>query len=118
MIFRQRTINTSKTEISMQMSWGTADVKRYLQRFAEALANPLGMDWAMQQPISEIGLTKWLAETVFKEYPEPHRSQLCKWVFVQAIKHDFLKSSSNDKSIYFFSDDLGKRQGRPRKDVY
>lgn len=96
-------------------SFGTPDAKRFMQRYFDALATPMGADWALQQPCTELGILSWLENVPFKEYPDPQRGQLAQWAFVQALTNGFLQQSANDKNTYFLSDVFAKKIGRPRK---
>ena len=115
MIVRKRSINPNRTEIAIQTSFGTPDAKRLCVRYLELLAQPLGNEWALQQPISEQGFLHWLEHCPFVEYAQPTRSQLARWAFVQAITNGFLNQSANDRNVYFLSDVLTKKIGRPKK---
>ena len=116
MILRKRNINPKKTEVGLHVAWGTPDVKSYMRRYFSALSQPLGADWALSVPISEQDVLTWLMAVPFVEFEKPHIDQLARWALTQAIEQGYLIPSAGKENAFYFSAEVAKKIGRPRKD--
>ena len=115
MIARKRRISTNAQEVSVQVSYGLPDVKAMLQMCFLKFEEAGGQVFATTIPHQEQDLIYYLRHAHFEKYPDTIADQLSKWAFVQGVKAGYILQSELNKGVYFLSDILGRRPGRPRK---
>ncbi len=116
MISRKRRISSNATEVSVQVSYGLPDIKAMLQGYFLRFEEIGGQVLATTVPHQEQDFIYYFRHSIFSNYHENLAGQLSKWAFVQGVKAGYILQSELNKGIYFLSDNLGKRPGRPRKE--
>ncbi|SFO58360.1 hypothetical protein [Prevotella sp. tf2-5] len=117
MILRKQNIHKNAEEVSMMISFTEADVKRAMQHYYAKFADICGNTFARNTSHSELDLLYFFEHTMFKNFVQKYREQLSAWAFAMAIRHKFILASQDEdesKKIYFLSDKLCKKVGRPR----
>ncbi|MBR5639572.1 MAG: hypothetical protein IKW83_07395 [Muribaculaceae bacterium] len=109
---RKRIDPTSK-DISIQVSYGTSDVRDTLKKMYDLFATPCGHTFAISQPVYEPELLSFFENTIFKEYESATAKELSRWAVTQAIKREFVITGTAENAFYL-SPDLKKRAGRPK----
>lgn len=112
----KKKINPECKDISIQVSYGTSDVRNSLKKMYDLFCNPCGETFALSQPIYEPELLEYFENTLFKEYEAGTAKQLSRWAFVQAKKFGFIITGTAENA-YYLSSILAKRVGRPRKEA-
>lgn len=112
----KKKINPECKDISIQVSYGTSDVRNSLKKMYDLFCNPCGETFALSQPIYEPELLEYFEKTLFKEYEAGTAKQLSRWAFVQAKKFGFIITGTAENA-YYLSSILAKRVGRPRKET-
>lgn len=118
MIIRKQNIQKSSEEVSMQVSFTEADVKKAMQFYYQKFADSCGNTFARNTPHTELDLLHFFENYMFKNFVQKYREQLAAWAFAMALRHKFILSSIDDeesKKVYFLSDKLAKKVGRPRE---
>lgn len=115
MIVRKRRISSNAKEVSVQVSYGLPDIKAMLQGYFLRFEEAGGQVLATTVPHQEQDLIYYFRHSTFSNYPENLAEPLSKWAFVQGVKAGYILQSELNKGVYFLSDILGKRPGRPRK---
>ena len=110
----RKRINPESKDVSIQVSYGTSDVRNTLKKMFDALATPCGETFALSMPISEPELLSYFERTIFKDYEPTTAKPLARWAVTQAIKKEFVITGTKENS-YYLSPILAKRVGRPRK---
>ncbi|MBR3456169.1 MAG: hypothetical protein IKH26_12705 [Bacteroidaceae bacterium] len=116
MIVRKRRITPKSTEISLQVSYGTPDVKQFTKMYRAKLEAALGEDAVKAMLFSERDITHFFKESVFFQYEKDMRQTLAAWCMAQAVEKGFLIESARKENHYFFSEELKGMGGRPRKE--
>lgn len=120
MIIRKQNIKQSAEEVSLQVSFGLPDVKKAIQRYYHGLADICGDDFAVTNPQTEPDMRYYFEHETFSNYDKKYCEQLSAWCFSMAVKHRLLIPSCDDENkirkVYFLSDKLKRKAGRPRKE--
>ncbi len=111
----RKRINPNCKDISIQVSYGTNDVRETLKQMFSAIANPCGDNFALSLPLSEPDLLQFFERTTFKQYEPSTAKELARWAVTQAKKREFVITGTVENSFYL-SPILKKRAGRPKKD--
>ena len=82
----RKRINPDSKDVSIQVSYGTSDVRNTLKKMFDALATPCGNTFATSLPISEPELLSYFENTLFKDYEATTAKPLARWAVTQAIK--------------------------------
>ena len=117
MIIRRQVIKKSAEEVSMQVSFTEADVKKAMQQYYAKFANTCGNTYARNTPHTELDLLQFFERYMFNNFVQKYREQLSAWAFAMALRHKFILSSQDDeesKKFYFLSEKLSAKVGRPR----
>ena len=117
MIIRKQNIHKTAEEVSMQVSFTEADVKKAMQHYYATFSETCGNTFAKNTPHTELDLLHYFEHYMFKDFVQKYREQLAAWAFTMAIKHKFILSSQDNeesKKFYFLSEKLSKKVGRPR----
>ena len=117
MIIRKQNIQKSSEEVSMQVSFTEADVKKAMQQYYAKFANTCGNTYARNTPHTELDLLQFFERYMFNNFVQKYREQLSAWAFAMALRHKFILSSQDDeesKKFYFLSEKLSAKVGRPR----
>ena len=119
MIIRKQKIKLSAEEVSIQVSYGLADVKKAMKDYY-AMFSDMGKAYALSLQHTERDVIHYLQHATFAHYVPKYREQLSAWCFAMAVRHNFLISSIDNensaKKTYFLSESLGAKVGRPRND--
>ena len=116
MIVRKQKVRLASEEVSLQVSFGLADVKKAMQKYYRSMEN-ISRDFARTTPVTEIEMRDYFERDTFSHFDEKYSEQLAAWCFSMALRHKFLIASVDEESeqkAYFLSDSLGRRVGRPR----
>lgn len=120
MIIRKQNIKQSAEEVSLQVSFGLPDVKKAMQKYYSCIADIIGHDETVTDPQTEPDMRYYFEHDTFANYDDKYREQLSAWCFSMAVKHRLLIPSCDDENkirkVYFLSDKLKRKAGRPRKD--
>ncbi len=111
----RKRINPDSKDVSIQVSYGTSDVRNTLKKMFDALATPCGNTFATSLPISEPELLSYFENTLFKDYEATTAKPLARWAVTQAIKKEFVITGTAENAFYL-SPELKKRAGRPKRD--
>lgn len=117
MIIRKQNIQKSSEEVSMQVSFTEADVKRALQYYYSKFAETCGNTYARNTPHTQIDLLEFFESNMFKNFVQKYREQLAAWAFAMSLRHKFILSSIDEdetKKVYYLSEKLRHKTGRPR----
>ena len=112
----KKKINPECKDVSIQVSYGTSDVRNSLKKMYDFFCNPCGETFALSRPVSEPELLQYFENTLFKEYEAGTSKELSRWAFVQAKKFGFIITGTSENA-YYLSPQLAKRAGRPRKEA-
>ena len=115
MIARKRRISSNAKEVSVQVSYGLPDIKAMLQAYFLKFEEAGGQVLATTVAHQEQDLIYYFRHAHFDKYPDTIADPLSKWAFVQGVKAGYILQSELNKGVYFLSDILGRRPGRPRK---
>lgn len=116
MIVRKKRIKNSSTEISLQVSYGTPDVKQFVKLYRDKLEKALGVDAVKTMAFSEKDIVHYF-ENTFPHYDRDMRYTLAAWCFFQAVEKGFLIESTFKENHFYFSDELPRMGGRPAQKV-
>lgn len=117
MIIRKQNIQKSSEEVSMQVSFTEADVKKAMKDYYAKFAETCGNTYARNTPHTELDLLQFFERYMFNNFVQKYREQLSAWAFAMALRHKFILSSQDDeesKKFYFLSEKLSAKVGRPR----
>lgn len=117
MIVRKQNVHKTAEEVSMMVSFTEVDVKRAMQEYYSKFAEACGHTFARNTSHSELDPLYFFEHTMFKNFVQKYREQLSAWAFAMAIRHKFILASQDEeesKRIYFLSEKLNKKVGRPR----
>ena len=117
MIIRKQNVHKTAEEVSMQVSFTEADVKKAMQQYYSKFAEACGNTFARNTPHTELDLLHYFEHFMFENFVQKYREQLAAWAFAMALRHKFILPSQDDeesKKFYFLSDKLSKKVGRPR----
>lgn len=112
----KKKINPECKDVSIQVSYGTSDVRNTLKQMYDSFAHPCGATFATSLPISEPELLQYFEKTIFGLYEAGTAKQLSRWAVTQAIKAGFVITGTQENA-YYLSPQLAKRVGRPRKEA-
>ena len=112
----RKRINPESKDVSIQVSYGTSDVRNTLKKMYDQLATPCGDTFATSLPISEPELLSYFENTLFKDYEATTAKPLARWAVTQAIKKEFVITGTAENAFYL-SPDLKKRAGRPKQNA-
>lgn len=112
----KKKINPECKDVSIQVSYGTSDVRNSLKKMYDLFCNPCGETFALNQPIYEPELLQYFERTIFGLYEVGTAKQLSRWAVTQAIKMGFVITGTAENA-YYLSPSLAKRVGRPRKEA-
>ena len=110
----RKKINPDAKDVSIQVSYGTSDVRNTLKKMFDRLAAPCGETFALSMPISEPDLLHYFENTIFQFYEAKTAKELSRWAVTQAIKREFVIKGS-EQNTFYLSPILKNRAGRPRK---
>ena len=117
MIIRNRKINPSAKEIMLSVSFTSADVRRWMEDYANIICRRV-----CNQTIDEaIGEARNWRETedslrhffehrpnIFLNYEAPYRQQLSAWAWMQSVKLGYLTPSATKPEEYLYTDKFFK----------
>ncbi len=109
----RKRINPDSKDVSIQVSYGTSDVRNTLKKMFDTLATPCGETFATSLPISEPELLNYFERTIFKDYEATTAKPLARWAVTQAIKREFVITGT--ENTFYLSHILKKRAGRPKQ---
>ena len=112
----KKKINPECKDVSIQVSYGTSDVRNTLKQMYDSFATPCGETFALSLPISEPELLNYFERTIFGLYEAGTSKELSRWAFVQAKKFGFIITGTSENA-YYLSPQLAKRVGRPSKEA-
>ncbi len=112
----RKRINPDSKDVSIQVSYGTSDVRNTLKKMFDALATPCGETFAESLPISEPELLNYFEQTIFKDYEATTAKPLARWAVNQAVKKEFVITGTVENAFYL-SPILKKRAGRPKQNA-
>ena len=112
----KKKINPECKDVSIQVSYGTSDVRNALKHMYDLFATPCGHTFAISQPVYEPELLSFFEKTIFKEYETATAKELSRWAVTQAIKREFVITGTVENAFYL-SPQLKKRAGRPKADA-
>ena len=118
MIVRKQQIKLTAEEVSMQVSFSLPDIKRAMQKLYSLIVEKCGIKFTENLPWTELDLLYFLEHDTFCFFPQKYREQLSAWAFEMCLRHKFILSGNDDESpqkIYFLSQKLRHRIGRPRE---
>ncbi len=107
MIVRKRAINTSNAEVQISISYSSADLKKWMQRFVRILVKtPDAVPYWKEQTMAEGEFRYWFEHDphCFLNVEDPWRTQLSQWAFKQLLKLGYITPSGNDENKYFLSE--------------
>ncbi len=107
MIVRKRAINTSNAEVQISISYSSADIKKWMQRFVRILIKtPDAVEYWRGQTLTENEVRYWLEHDgrAFLAIEKPWNTQLSQWAFKQMITAGYLTQSGNEENKYYFSE--------------
>ena len=116
MIVRKKRIKLQSVEVSLQVSYGTPDVKQAVKMYRKQLEDGLGIDTVRQMPITEKDTTHYFRQHIFSQYGKDMAQALASWCMAQAVANKFLIASPTKENTFYFSDELPRIGGRPRKE--
>lgn len=111
----RKKINPESKDVSIQVSYGTSDVRNTLKKMYDQLATPCGETFATSLPISEPELLNYFERTIFKDYEPTTAKPLARWAVTQAIKREFVVTGTDN--TFYLSPILKKRAGRPKQNA-
>ena len=111
----RKRINPESKDVSIQVSYGTSDVRSTLKKMFDQLSTPCGDTFALSLPISEPELLSYFENTLFKDYEPTTAKPLARWAVTQAIKREFVVTGTDN--TFYLSPILKKRAGRPRQNA-
>lgn len=111
----RKRINPESKDVSIQVSYGTSDVRNTLKNMYDQLATPCGETFATSLPISEPELLNYFERTIFKDYEPTTAKPLARWAVTQAIKREFVVTGTDN--TFYLSPILKKRAGRPKQNA-
>ena len=111
----RKRINPDSKDVSIQVSYGTSDVRNTLKNMFDRLATPCGETFATSLPISEPELLNYFERTIFKDYEPTTAKPLARWAVTQAIKREFVVTGTDN--TFYLSPILKKRAGRPKQNA-
>ena len=112
----RKKINPECKDISIQVSYGTNDVRETLKQMFRSIAYPCGESFALSMPISEPELLQYFEKTIFQFYEAKTAKELSRWAVTQAIKREFVITGTQENTFYL-SPILNNRAGRPKKET-
>ena len=112
----RKRINPESKDVSIQVSYGTSDVRNTLKKMYDQLSTPCGETFATSLPISEPELLQYFERTIFKDYEPTTAKPLARWAVTQAIKKEFVITGTVENAFYL-SPCLKKRAGRPKRET-
>ena len=112
---RAKDINPNATEVSLQISFGTPDVKQYMEWFCYGAGGSLhwgsigwvAVDVAKKDAVFREAIIREWAETscyVFGLFEDKWRKQLSAWFLRQAIKMGYFVQCEADPTAFYFGD--------------
>ena len=114
MIIRNKKAYLESDTFSFNVSLSEVDVKKQMKE-GFALMAKCGEQHALTTPWTEQDIKTYLGNTIFQQYPPKYQEQMSKWAFKLCLRKKFISQSSNQENMYFLSDLLGHRIGRPCK---
>ncbi len=112
----RKKINPEAKDVSIQVSYGTSDVRNTLKKMYDQLATPCGDTFALSLPIAEPELLSYFEQTIFRDYEATTAKPLARWAVAQAIKREFVITGTVENAFYL-SPILKKRAGRPKQNA-
>ncbi len=112
----KKKINPECKDISIQVSYGTNDVRDTLKQMYRSIAKPCGESFALSLPISEPDLLEYFESTIFQYYEKKTAKELARWAVTQAIQKEFVITGTS-VNMFYLSPILKKRAGRPKRDA-
>lgn len=112
----RKKINPECKDISIQVSYGTNDVRETLKQMFRTIATPCGESFALSVPIAEPDLLNYFERTIFQFYEAKTAKELSRWAVTQAIKREFVIKGS-EQNTFYLSPILKKRAGRPKREA-
>lgn len=112
----RKRIDSNSKDVSIQVSYGTSDVRSTLKKMFDSLSTPCGETFALSLPISEPELLQYFESTLFKDYESTTAKPLARWAVTQAIKREFVITGTAENAFYL-SPELKKRAGRPKREA-
>lgn len=117
MIIRKQNVHKTAEEVSMQVSFTEADVKKAMQHYYSKFAEACGNTFAKNTQHTELDLLYFFEHYMFANFTQKYREQLSAWAFAMALRHKFILASQDDeetKKFYYLSEKLSAKVGRPR----
>lgn len=114
MITRKQRINPNATEVQVAVSYGAADIRRFVGNFMRpSLFGPpdkimypdeFVKDWRTYDfAEQELRYTFEVHPAIFGNYEQPWRNQLSGWAFQQCIRLGYIVASAAVEGRYYFS---------------
>lgn len=120
MILRNKQISIGSDEISLQVSFGQADVRRILKDTVALFY------WKGNDRLLRLHVEEPKPETEFREliehhpsffgFPEKWRAELSRWAFASALRQNLIKKSATSELYYIGTKILPHKIGRPSKE--
>lgn len=122
MIIRNKRLNTNANEVMLSVCFSKVDVLKWLRRFTNIYCKgmkELEDNW-INTMITEKDVRNFLEQDgmVLGSFEERWREQLSAWAWNVAVREKYLKQSSTpgEGHIFYPTETLLKKVGRPRKD--
>lgn len=116
MIIRNKKAYLESDTFSFNVSLSEVDVRKQMKE-GFALMAKCGEQYALSTPWTEQDIKTYLSNTIFQQYPPKYQEQMCKWAFKLCLRKKYISQSGNKENLYFLSDLLGHKVGRPCKDA-
>lgn len=111
----RKRINPDCKDVSIQVSYGTSDVRDTLKKMYTIIATPCGESFAENLPIGEPDLLHFFESSIFQFYEPATAKELSRWAVTQAIKREFVVTGTDN--TFYLSPCLKKRAGRPKQNA-
>ena len=105
MIIRRNKLNIKAKDVSFMMSFGPADVRRFLKDFFCSCSTD-DVEFFRGLSFAEGDLRYWMEHDafVFAAFESPWREQLSAWLWRQWLDAGYFVQSASQDGVYFFSE--------------
>lgn len=117
MIIRRRALTPDADEVSMFVSYSAANVLEMFRRmFRLHECDEIAEGELFTYKFSDIDLYRYLEANDFKYYQKKYRRTLSEWAVRLAVRKGYLRKEDDERRrVYYFSEILAKRVGRPKQ---
>lgn len=105
MIIRRNKLNIKAKDVSFMMSFGPADVRRFLKDFFCSCSTD-DVEFFRGLSLKESDLRYWMEHDpfAFAVFETPWREQLSGWLWNQWLAAGYFVKSASQDGVYFFSE--------------